>query len=435
MARRVGNTTEMIHSGRLLPDELLHELGDIPIDRGTISQERLDLINRGRTNLFPWRGQFSPELIELLLDTHASEDTVVLDPFVGSGTTLFESARKSLACFGAEINPAAIEMSRTVHFANLTQNERSHHVKEAKDLLEQCLRRHDDFDVEMGQAKRKLGSSSLEADYRQLLTDPSLNSFVSSILVNVLITCYSVAAQEQSPSRLRAAFEAHARRISSLPYSESPCKVHHCDARALPLKSNSVDLIITSPPYINVFNYHQNYRRAMEMAGWNLLDVAKSEIGSNRKNRGNRFLTVVQYSIDMLQALLEMRRVLDPDGRIIIVVGRESKVRGMRFLNYNILAAIAIAGAGFRLLSRQERRFTNRFGKIIFEDLLHFAPEGPPSENPTGLARFIGVYFLEKALSSSTGDVRKNIESAIRNAATVSPSPVFDPHSAWGGPA
>ena len=62
--------------------------------------------------------------------------------------------------------------------------------------------------------------------------------------------------------------------------------MHHADARALPVESGSADLVLTSPPYINVHNYNQKYRRSVEALEWDILAVARSEIGSNRQNRG-----------------------------------------------------------------------------------------------------------------------------------------------------
>ena len=97
--------------------------------------------------------------------------------------------------------------------------------------------------------------------------------------------------------------------VRSLPESIGQLTVHHADARSLPIESGTVDLVLTSPPYINVHNYHQKYRRSAEALDWNVLAVARSEIGSNRQNRGNRFLTVVQYALDMSLALREMARV------------------------------------------------------------------------------------------------------------------------------
>jgi len=44
-------------------ESLIESIRQIPHDRDSIPQENLDLANKFRTSLFPWRGQFSPELI------------------------------------------------------------------------------------------------------------------------------------------------------------------------------------------------------------------------------------------------------------------------------------------------------------------------------------------------------------------------------------
>ena len=86
---------------------------ETPVNRQDIPQDRLDLANKTRCNVFPWRGQFSPELVELLLSHYASSSAFVADPFAGVGTTLFEAARKGLPAIGVEINPAAVTMAGT----------------------------------------------------------------------------------------------------------------------------------------------------------------------------------------------------------------------------------------------------------------------------------------------------------------------------------
>ena len=70
--------------------------------------------------------------------------------------------------------------------------------------------------------------------------------------------------------------------VRDLPESDRLVTVHHADARALPIDSNSVDMVLTSPPYINVHNYHQTFRRSVEALDWDVLALARSEIGSNR---------------------------------------------------------------------------------------------------------------------------------------------------------
>ncbi len=67
----------------------------------------LNIEDKNRSNLFAWRGQFSPQLIEHLLDAYCQPGSVVLDPFAGSGTVLYEAAAMSLPAYGFEINPAA----------------------------------------------------------------------------------------------------------------------------------------------------------------------------------------------------------------------------------------------------------------------------------------------------------------------------------------
>jgi SAM-dependent methyltransferase len=213
-----------------------------------------------------------------------------------------------------------------------------------------------------------------------------------------------------------------------LPTASSPVSVHHADARELPLESSSIDLVLTSPPYINVFNYHQKFRRSVEALEWDVLRVARSEIGSNRQNRGNRFLTVIQYSLDMALALREARRVVKSNGRLIFVLGRESKVRGTAFFNGELVAELAVRAVGLELENRQERRFKNRFGLDIYEDVLHFVPAGasPTIESSLESARGIAGRALVSARPHVPEKERCGLEDALDRLHEVDPSPVLE---------
>lgn len=90
-----------------------------------LDQEKLDVAQKTRANLFNWRGQFTPELVEYLRDTYSAPGDIVADPFAGSGTVLLESVRKGLRCQGLEINPAAYAMSRFYTLCNLKPELRS----------------------------------------------------------------------------------------------------------------------------------------------------------------------------------------------------------------------------------------------------------------------------------------------------------------------
>ncbi|MCX6251878.1 MAG: DNA methyltransferase [Bacteroidetes bacterium] len=69
-----------------------------------VAQDRLDVKQKKRSNLFNWRGQFTPEFVEYLLEMFANPHSHVLDPFSGSGTVLQECARMNLQACGFEIN-------------------------------------------------------------------------------------------------------------------------------------------------------------------------------------------------------------------------------------------------------------------------------------------------------------------------------------------
>ena len=296
----------------------------LAIDRVEIPQQFLDLKTRVRTNLFPWRGQFSPGLVDLLLSTYCSSGAVVLDPFAGVGTTLMEAARKQLPCFGTGVNPAAVAMAETVLFLGFKAERRRNILNRVRTLISESF-------PAAGGPLFSAANDEVDIPYRlaEMAKDRENGGPERNILANLLIRVCE--ADNPTSEAVHRAFRQHSDIIESLPYSAEKYVISNSDAREQPLGGDSVDLVLTSPPYINVFNYHQNNRRAMELLGWDLLHVAKSEFGSNRKHRGNRFLTVVQYCLDMEQTLLELRRVMKREGRAIFIVGRESCIRGVAF--------------------------------------------------------------------------------------------------------
>ena len=162
----------------------------------------------------------------------------------------------------------------------------------------------------------------------------------------------------------------------------------------------------------------------MELLGWDLLQVAKSEFGSNRKHRGNRFLTVIQYCLDMHCALTELRRTIKFSGRAIFVVGRESNVRGIAFQNGSLVSSLA-ESAGFKLEMRQERKFKNKFGELIYEDILHLVPN---SFHITSAPSDIALQHLREGLKQcQRAEIKADMDAAIEVAPEVKPSPVYAP--------
>jgi SAM-dependent methyltransferase len=383
-----------------------------------IPQALLNIEEKNRSNLFAWRGQFSSQLIECLLKAYCPGDSVILDPFAGSGTVLYEAAAMSLAAYGFEINPSAWSFSKLYEFANMSPAEREGPISELRRQLSEefpiIIFSDDELPIDLVERKTiRIGQSISDA---------------AKILCNALVVMLDIFNQRITNSLVQSRFTVLAQSVGRLPYSSKPIKADLQDARALSLDDQSVDFAVTSPPYINVFNYHQNYRRSVEVLGWDMLRVARSEIGSNRANRGNRFLTVIQYCIDIAEAIQELARVLKPAARAVLIVGHESRVLGAPFFNADIVEKIAVQSGGFDVVLRQKRVFTNRFGEPIREDILNLRRESHTASS--ALAPTVSRSVAREALATAAGSVpecnKHLLAQAISQLDQIKGTPLFN---------
>jgi 16S rRNA G966 N2-methylase RsmD len=387
-----------------------------------LRQDRLDVVEKQRVNFFAWRGQFTPQFVDYILSSFVQPDDVVLDPFSGSGTVLAECAAKGISGHGYEINPAAYAMSKFFHLANLSHPQRAALFDALEKRLQSMIPPFAAlplFESVSGVHPPPPDLVELTEDLFSTLTDPKQRL----LALNTLL----IASTQKKGDLYTKVFDALAvlrRKAASLPYTPQPIQAHLCDARLVSRHGSvKADCILTSPPYINVFNYHQNYRAMLQAAGCDMLRVAKSELGANRKNRGNRFRTVVQYCLDMEQAILSFWACLKPRGAMILVVGRESNVRGVPFLNGAIIADLIGSVGGFDDVATYQRQFLNRFGTTIVEELLVTRKNG---SKPAGdAAREIARNHLQSALHSATSEVADDIRDAISKVSSIAPSPLF----------
>lgn len=137
------------------------------------------------------------------------------------------------------------------------------------------------------------------------------------------------------------------------------------DARRLPLNDASIDLVLTSPPYLNAIDYMRCSKFSLVWMGY-----CVSELGAIRSDsvgaesgdhvaRDNEDIkkiihalklspklasrheaVLAHYIDDMRGAITEAARVLSPGGRAVYVVG-ENTVRGTFIPNAKIVSAVA----------------------------------------------------------------------------------------------
>lgn len=383
-----------------------------------IQQNKLDIVEKTRSNLFAWRGQFSPQLIEVILSSYCLPNSVVLDPFAGSGTVLLEAGIFSFEAYGFEINPAAWILSKTYELINDYQ--RKEVLKKIRTLIDR------EFPFRIFEGSSQVPDLSEKSNRIRNDLDE-----VERKVFDTLIILLDVANNRITNESIQSKFADLANVIDKFPFSQKQIKVELADARSLPLQNDRIDFVVTSPPYINVFNYHQNYRKSAEILGWDLLKIAKSEIGSNRANRGNRFYTVVQYCLDIGDTLRELSRVTKNEGRIVFIVGHESNVLGVPFYNADIIEKIGVGANLFHKSLRQKREFKNKFGKIIREDLINFINLNNICHKKAveQVAREVAFDVLRSGLSLVPSNNLESLEDAIEKVQDIGRTPTLDRRS------
>jgi SAM-dependent methyltransferase len=388
-----------------------------------LDQSRLDVVAKTRSNIFNWRGQFTPQFVDYILDSFAISGQQILDPFCGSGTVLLESATKGLPAVGCEINPAAYAMTKFVSLANDNPGSRLESFARVEEAILRLAGNYHDMPL-----------FETESDFRQRyknLLDFAGDLFTAVERKRDLLIALIILIRAESSGRgdlipvVRRACASVKSDLTNLPHVKPSIRAELCDAREVHrILRASTDLILTSPPYINVFNYHQNHRALLEVLGFDLLKVAESEIGSNRKNRANRFRTVVQYALDMESCLSSFALSLKTGGLLILVVGHQSQVRGIPFSNSGILREIAQTVGCYTSEGERHRVFLNRFGQSIREDIIILRYDG---RQPTdGSARRIAETHLERALETADGDPHDDIVEALSDLPSIMPSQMFN---------
>lgn len=155
-----------------------------------------------------------------------------------------------------------------------------------------------------------------------------------------------------------------------------PADIRFGDARRLPVESNSVDMIITSPPYLNAIDYLRGHKLSLVWMGYRIKDIRRlrsenigSEISHDSRSEGaiaaainamgahgldgRQMGMMRRYAHDMDDVLRECARVLKKNGEAIFVVG-DSSVRGAFIRNSDALTELA-TNHGFSFVSRVVR--------------------------------------------------------------------------------
>ena len=385
--------------------------------------------SKEKRNTFPFKGQTSPDIVGNILDSFKIDGCKVLDPFVGCGTTLLECLKRNIDSVGVDINPAAVLMSKTLEFSSMDLQERNDYLSKANKFLFDRIGFVEKSDYSSNSLSSGLQNLSnlldvpfVESVLRDIPDDP----IMKTVLLNIMFRYLSSRIPDDT-ARLKTSFNFYSNFVVDIPYSTSSVEMINCDARKMPFDDSSIDLIVTSLPYVHTITSQRKIDGTyFGSAMGNEIDLKqhlRSEIGFGEPGPSSVML-LVNYCIDICNSFKEMKRVLKSNSLIVIVVSRESKIRSIPFSSYEMICSIAKVCNGLNIVKRQERVYNNRFGNKVLEDVVQLMVSDKDCYLPD-TAKDIAVYFLKKALPNVSDAVAEEINASIDESSDADGSPIF----------
>ena len=374
----------------------------IPLHRKTIRE----ILGRGPVHPFPAR--MAPG-IALQVLAEARGPLRVLDPMVGSGTVLAVAGSKGHCVSGVDIDPLAVLISR----AWTTPVDGGEVRGKAAEVLDRARK------IFVGLPTRKAYPRNADKETRRFVTywfdgyarrqlaslattihrvrDHAIRDALWCGFSRLIITKQSGAsramdlshsrphrAYERAPAKPFASFLRAVNRVvdncvdtASTGCSEVPV-IREGDARRLPFADASVDLVLTSPPYLNAIDYMRCSKFSLVWMGRTIPGLRRlrsesvgAESGRGKTAEDENIRAIVselklnpsvaprhesmlcRYIDDMLKMLNEAARVLVPGGKAVYVVG-ENTIRGT-YVRNSVAVAAAAELAGLQLSHRQTR--------------------------------------------------------------------------------
>lgn len=393
-------------------------------------------------DLHSFPAKFPPQIPSVFIDALTDSGDSVLDPMMGSGTTLVEATIRSRRAIGIDIDPLARMIARaktTWVDIDLLRNTGSAILKQVRTRSQSKSKAVlVDFLAQMDKRSRAFVDYWFASETQQELAalinaikrveNTSLRLHLTVIFSSIIITksggvsmAFDLAhtrphrakmvydrsgelllghewISSDSPrvklltKTLRSPFNEFEKKllkilpsIASIPDHVYEPSIQPGDAQSLALPDESIDLIVTSPPYIsNAIDYMRAHKFALVWLGYSIpelgmlrrdyiggeaiTDFQLLEVPSEVQGIPTKLLyldekksaVVHRYYSEMTKTLGEMYRVLKPGKAAILVVGT-SIIKGVDTEIGECLRAIGentgfeVAGIGIRQLDRDKR--------------------------------------------------------------------------------
>jgi len=302
-------------------------------------------------NWFYYKEGFAKELVFRLAEHFSLKKGMrVLDPFCGVGTTLVACRQLGLDSAGFDVHPVGVFASRVK-----VRDYDPELLRQAiKSLIKAKFRRPAKL-PDSGLVRRVFLRHTLEdavffTEQIMQVRNREVRDFLMLGLMNVAIKC-SYAFKDGAVIKVRKKptpplRDMLRRQLFRMLKDTENFKAQKCeafadfgDARFLQLEDESVDAVITSPPYMNKIEYtkiygieHELFLRHVQdsppVRSFIGLSLSRLEQDSSRLEKALDYETVkslpaeaIPYMMDMFQSIEEMHRVCRKGAKLGIVVG------------------------------------------------------------------------------------------------------------------
>ena len=347
-------------------------------------------------------GNSIPQIPSAFIQILSQPGAVVFDPFGGSGTTAIEALK-----LGREAICSDLLSTSVLAINGKVSAYRSANISvEANDILRELTWDHACETDDVG-ANHEGGDPELSSWYhprtlRQLKfiwfliekTSKEIRPVLELLFSDVLFSCASTMRSKTSSGLVRRhhwgwvadnvkpqnpsennAIENFRRRLIQIanlvvehPQESVKVAILRQDAKALALRDSSVDLIVTSPPYVGVIDYARASRLLYMWRNWDL-DLERGQETGARYKRGRKSLQS-DYLAEMRGCWQEISRVLKPGGYCAIVIGESRRYPNTVKITLDDMSSLMTPVWGPREREPSRRRVSDRSASDAVEYLM-----------------------------------------------------------------
>lgn len=349
-------------------------------------------------NLHPYPAKFIPQIPKTLINHLSNNGDTILDPFCGGGTTLVESNLLGRNAIGTDINPIAVLCSK-VKSHKLSPKKMSS-IKNHTKFLNMSNFNNLIYDervvplipnIEHWFNKQVIHELAFIKSKINDIDDKDVQDFCKMIFSSIIVkfsnqkgeTIYSSVKKESYKgdvikNYIKKLNEFYDKMLNfNSVASNCFVKVFMDDARYLTKVLDKADLVITSPPYPNAFDYHLYHKHRIYWLDYDPVDVRNKEIGSHLNYQKKKENNIEEFKKDFSLCLNAINLKLKMNRYMCIVIGK-SKFKGQIVDVPNIITDLAFNN-GFevklnisRILPTFKRSFSNRARRANDESILIF---------------------------------------------------------------